>query len=613
MAADQVRRCRWEGCCSCNVALGDQFCRQHRPFAPGLSPSTKERKLLSDRHTARKTAQPPPNAVQFPANTSKSPIAKSSIDSPSADSRPAKRQRLSGSSNGLELPPRSSSSLFAENGIPQSSKRGMFRQSEEAAYKLSAIDDFALRPKKKGAANESAFNEQQQLYHKSCHNSSQLSRTTPEISQRPLNVHVYNGSPAVGFTEKHGPPLYNGIAVGQQKDQKPPEERSDSSCEQNKPVNWAVEIREQMPVFQSANASQARQGRPVEPDSKDFQLTEEPEQAILGTPAIIDQKPPKMITITFKPGSKKKRPKISIVNTKPRPVHADTAIPKHQPDMPPAKARQRSDGPREFFVDDKHPTPISSDVDVLETVESPTENSTKSTVEATATPDLRITPQAPASSITLRSQSKGLQAAAKTVEPIAISATQPLSALLGGRKWKDMSPEERRQFWVSQHDPQKLDDQIYSEYNRPFRPGDSLFGIASLPPQSARLATHFGYINPRTYCPSLHQQSEEWYQQKQDEIAARGNRKANFGRVVQRAAERKRAAPKLTREQERARLPKRVRDNKKWLAALEVLEQLEAQKREFDLQARETSVATSSPEFCAGMETDGDSSWRSTD
>ncbi|KAI0971914.1 hypothetical protein F4678DRAFT_478918 [Xylaria arbuscula] len=162
-----------------------------------------------------------------------------------------------------------------------------------------------------------------------------------------------------------------------------------------------------------------------------------------------------------------------------------------------------------------------------------------------------------------------------------VSATRvgPLSALLGGREWVKMTPEERRLFWVSQHNADAFDAAIYSENNRPFRPGDVLFGLPEhmLPPRPTRPATHYNYINPR---PRWSQQGhKKGYQAKQNKISGRGVTKQNLGKAVTRAAERKQAelVPSSTRKREG--LPRRVRDNPKWLAALDVLDNIEGQAR----------------------------------
>jgi hypothetical protein len=159
----------------------------------------------------------------------------------------------------------------------------------------------------------------------------------------------------------------------------------------------------------------------------------------------------------------------------------------------------------------------------------------------------------------------------------------PLSVLLGGRKWTKMSPEERRLFWVSQHDPVKFDAQIYSEQNRPFRPGDALFQVAeyALPPRPTRPATSFDYIDPRTHYSQ--QYSAEWYQKKQAEISARGNWKANRETLKQNKQHQPEApAPKTNPKQNHKHkdLPQYVQDNPQWLAALDVLENMEAQARD---------------------------------
>ncbi|KAI1824618.1 hypothetical protein F4861DRAFT_254393 [Xylaria intraflava] len=570
MASDQLQRCKWEGCCSCNVASGDSYCREHKPAFSGMSPPTKERKQLpGGKHTARKSVQQPPTVVgQAQSDAIKSPIRKSSKDLSSMDLLPAKRQRLSGLSNGLGLT-RSAGSSLSENGIPQSPKRGMFRQSEERTYMLSAIDDFALRPKKNEAVNESALNDQRQLYQKDRHSSSnQPISTAPKTSQKPnLNGHVYTGSLA-DSTGSHDPYIFNGTTVEQQKHQKPPDESPGLPCEQIEPLEFTNDQWDRISNPQFASVVQAQQGRPIEQDARNSQTSKKLQQIFPSTPAVTVPMPAKRITIAIK----KSKADVLSPDSSPGPVHAGAAgDPKHQQDL--IKGRQ--------VLHDDHSAPVDPDVGVSGGDRVPAGNLTKSTVEATLALDARIAPQASPTVEMILPQNTETQPAVQTVEPqpAVISIKQPLSALLGGRKWKDMHPEERRLFWVTQHDPQKLDAEIYGELNRPFRPGDALFRSDhnALPPRPTRCATHFGYVNPRTY--SFHQQSEEWYQQKQKEISARSNRKANLGKAIERATQRRRAASKLTRKQKHDRLPRRVRDNPKWLAALEVIEKLGAQKR----------------------------------
>lgn len=73
----------------------------------------------------------------------------------------------------------------------------------------------------------------------------------------------------------------------------------------------------------------------------------------------------------------------------------------------------------------------------------------------------------------------------------------------------------------------------------------------------------YAHIDPRIHRSRPH--SEEWYQQKEAEIKARGGRKANFGKAVHRMKEQR---LKEGPEDFEATLPDRVRHNENWVSAL---------------------------------------------
>ncbi|KAI0836672.1 hypothetical protein F5Y06DRAFT_100611 [Hypoxylon sp. FL0890] len=168
-------------------------------------------------------------------------------------------------------------------------------------------------------------------------------------------------------------------------------------------------------------------------------------------------------------------------------------------------------------------------------------------------------------------------------------ANEPtLGSKVRSPSWRRLELEKKRQALISNHDPGKFDSYIYGENNEPFRPGSALFG---LPPKFQPLrptlpAPHFAYIDPRIHW--TFPRSEKWHHQKQKEIRERGNRKRNFGQAAARAARRKRE-----RGNTRVELPERVKNNPKWMAALDELdgmaEQYHAEKREEynDLKERE--------------------------
>lgn len=73
----------------------------------------------------------------------------------------------------------------------------------------------------------------------------------------------------------------------------------------------------------------------------------------------------------------------------------------------------------------------------------------------------------------------------------------------------------------------------------------------------------YAHIDPRTHRSRPH--SEAWYQKKEEDIKARGGRKANFGKAVQRMREER---LKERPEDFEASLPDRVRHNENWVSAL---------------------------------------------
>lgn len=83
------------------------------------------------------------------------------------------------------------------------------------------------------------------------------------------------------------------------------------------------------------------------------------------------------------------------------------------------------------------------------------------------------------------------------------------------------------------------------------------------PEPKSQQEVFYAHIDPRTHRSRPH--SEAWYQKKEEEIKARGGRKANFGKAVQRMKE--------ERLKERpgdfeASLPDRVRHTENWVSAL---------------------------------------------
>ncbi|RKU49431.1 hypothetical protein DL546_006797 [Coniochaeta pulveracea] len=84
------------------------------------------------------------------------------------------------------------------------------------------------------------------------------------------------------------------------------------------------------------------------------------------------------------------------------------------------------------------------------------------------------------------------------------------------------------------------------------------------PPKESKDGPFFMHIDPRLHWPQPH--SRAWYERKLEEIKARGGRKANFGKAVERIKARGPVSFEDT-------LPQRVRDDPKWVRALKSLEE----------------------------------------
>ncbi|KAI1349075.1 hypothetical protein F5Y01DRAFT_193558 [Xylaria sp. FL0043] len=653
MDPPKAQKCTWVEGCSYNVVFGSIYCHDHKrqylqsrllhsnkshvspssssnpppglskdsaakqlgnrvnedgslnKFYPsGISLPTNEKKQLPDKHVARKSTKQPSiigRTHVSPMPSVQNPTAEAS----SANSRPVKRQRVSGVPNLSELHPRSNSSSFSDNSIPPSSKRGMFRQSEERTPKLSAVEDFALRPKKKEAANESArskvYNDPRPSYRGESRPSSS-NRQIPTSSKPPqsmgLNGSAHSRSLVIDLTgddtEPPSPrpkPLFtpkrlftNGTtAMGHQKPRRPHERKFHMPCEQRDAVALSNTYGREGPSQPACN-SPSEHKPSIEEILENTHAQGSPQNGFPNAP--ISQGTSKLANETCSelPKSEQKSHE-PVLNSAFGPVHIGSSSVTHSYKPLPSDQRQLVNEIRQASLE-KSPVAITPSLGSSETEKVVIKETTESPAQAAHLPTAPLTPRhlSPKAATMphnheLQPPVENPQPSEKDMSPMTIGRG-PLSALLGGREWEKMSPEERRQFWVSQHDPKAFDAHIYSENNRPFRPGDALFGLTDdmLPPRPTRVATHFDYIDPRSRYSQ--QRSDEWYQEKQKEISARGDRKKNMGEAVKRAVQRKRTTPMPTERQKKDRLPQRVRDNPKWLAALDVLEKLEAQARD---------------------------------
>ncbi|KAI1270679.1 hypothetical protein F5Y18DRAFT_19268 [Xylariaceae sp. FL1019] len=204
-----------------------------------------------------------------------------------------------------------------------------------------------------------------------------------------------------------------------------------------------------------------------------------------------------------------------------------------------------------------------------------------------------------------------------TVSPAATPMINGTSLSLRPGQWRNMTPEERRQYHIARHDPRKFDALIYSENNRPFRPGDPLFGVPLqdlhyLQPNrpKPRPAKYWAHINPLVYYTQ--ERSEAWLQQKQKEIAARGTRKARISKPIERSAKPtiEAGAPEFDYDS----LPQRVKDNPKWVEAAKYmfeqeqkLKSIRAKKAQAALNGRASETATTTTNDVRAEDMDVDS------
>ncbi|KAI1179203.1 hypothetical protein F4777DRAFT_502142 [Nemania sp. FL0916] len=656
--------CRWHGC-RANVVAGNVFCLDHhrqlhhngpsqvekeRSFLgsqtkPLLDPTrdptatrlkngvtgnsslnkpppsrtplpAKEKKQLPDKHTARKSVKQPPISGQPYGISPTSPVRGLSIDASSTHPRPAKKQRLSGPPNSGSYS-KSDDSSYPENGIPHPSKRGMFRQPEERTHGLSAVDDFALRPKKRETttvgAKSRAHSDQQQPRQEESHFSGSIHQPPP-LNKPPqstgLDGTMHPKSLVIDLTEDDEPEFTssgsrhrlppknhtsNGISVGSHKSQDTADSGSGLKHEQKHPV--ASNDQQQcngptlplpLPQPRLNGGSQAQHTQTIEqrsnvhpqkpPDTENIRTS--PMQAVptLAKETTVETRSNKQVQHS----SPLENGLGPLLNGAPTGRRHDNHVPPTNEtqvagQLSPCLSNEKSAGPLELVLSTagtKQTTPkqTTKPMEIVDPIPM-TPKAPRVRTPRVASPDQSNGAQPPVESI-----EPALVTPMDEVQPIAMNSQGPLSSLLGGREWKKMAPEERRLFWVSQHDPEKFDAQIYSDINRPFRPGDALFGVTddALTLQPKRPATHFDYIDPRTHW------SETWYPHKRKEDPAQQNRKADLGNAIERAVQRKRAAPQPDQKQKLDSLPQRVRNNPKWLASLSILDQIAAQTRERD-------------------------------
>lgn len=122
--------------------------------------------------------------------------------------------------------------------------------------------------------------------------------------------------------------------------------------------------------------------------------------------------------------------------------------------------------------------------------------------------------------------------------------------------------ERQRRHLVEERSESSLDAYIYGQACSSAPPLGIVIEPRPVPELTLQDKGSFVHLDPRNHRTRPH--SEEWYRQKEEEIKARGGRKANFGKAAQRMKEQR-----LTSGPEdfEASLPDRVRNNEDWLAA----------------------------------------------
>lgn len=184
----------------------------------------------------------------------------------------------------------------------------------------------------------------------------------------------------------------------------------------------------------------------------------------------------------------------------------------------------------------------------------------------TTTPSLVVSPKSTPS----KSKSSHTKISpSQPVKPTVVALTPPLE-------------QQRRR--LAEQDTSILDAFVYGQQCSSQPPPD-VDRRHDLPEPKQQDDVFYAHIDPRIHRSRPH--SEEWYQKKEAEIKARGGRKANFGKAVQRMKEQR---LKKGPDDFETTLPDRVRHNEQWVSALRWFE---AGGQESP--AVEQSVASASP------------------
>ena len=148
--------------------------------------------------------------------------------------------------------------------------------------------------------------------------------------------------------------------------------------------------------------------------------------------------------------------------------------------------------------------------------------------------------------------------------PIKAKKSQKIAkSAYGGLKPVVRTPplEKQRQRLTETHDISVLDSLVYGQEGSS-QPPPGVRVTASHEPAKRR-NVFYGQIDPRTHW--TRPRSDQWYEKKEEEIKARGGRKANFGKAAQRMKEQR---LKDSPDEWEANLPERVRNDDAWLGAM---------------------------------------------
>ncbi|KAK2615221.1 hypothetical protein N8I77_001990 [Diaporthe amygdali] len=170
--------------------------------------------------------------------------------------------------------------------------------------------------------------------------------------------------------------------------------------------------------------------------------------------------------------------------------------------------------------------------------------------------------------------------------PIKAKKSQKISkSAYGGLKSVIRTPplEKQRQRLTEVHDISALDRFIYGQEGSSQPPP----GVAAPVEQEPRKREYvfYGHIDPRTHWTRPH--SDAWYERKDEEIKARGGRKANLGKAAQRMKEQR---LKESPDEWEESLPERVRNDEAWLSAMRY-----HHSRNYGARPNETPQASEQP------------------